>query len=323
MQKSKILFSIPVHEKLEVVLDQLINIRTLNPDSCVVLHLSPVFDYVHSALPLDEFKRITKTIGGVIINPVSVRTGFFDIIQAHIANFNYALTVLDFEYIALLASNEMFVKPGLYDYIKNYDAGVDYCVIPTTTKARIGKCAFEDPELRGMLDELKTDEICRSQIEGSFYRKDVFKEMCEIINRHFDYRHLTKEDLYAREEVYFSAVFWGLYKDNNTISVSVKGMFTFVPWNRFSLFVNLSEAKKLSENDSNLFCIKRVDRTINDPIRIFLRQKYQYDTALSQYTPIKKAPLWALHLMDYYGRCKQNATIFTQKAKKRILSKFQ
>ena len=64
MQKSKILFSIPVHEKLEVVLDQLINIRTLNPDICVVLHLSPVFDYVHSALSLDEFKCIINNMGG-------------------------------------------------------------------------------------------------------------------------------------------------------------------------------------------------------------------------------------------------------------------
>lgn len=323
MQKSKILFSIPVHEKLEVVLDQVINIQTLNPGCCTVLHLSPVFDYEHSKLSLDEFTGVINTMGGVILNPVSVRTGFFDIIQAHIANFNYASTVIDFDYIALLASNEMFVKPGLYDYMKNYDAGVDYCIIPTNTKTRIGKCAFKDPDLHKMLDELKTTDICRSQIEGSFYRKDIFKEMCAVINRYFDYRRLSKDDLYAREEVYFSAVFWGLYKNNTGISVATKGMFTYMRWDRLTLSVNLSEVKKESENDSNFFCVKRVARKINDPIRIFLRQKYNYDTRVSQYVTIKRASSLMLYLMDCYRCCEQNITIFTQKAKKKILSKWR
>ena len=53
--KYKILFSIPVHEKLEVVLDQIANIFTLNKDCGIVLHFSPVFDYANSAIDKDTF----------------------------------------------------------------------------------------------------------------------------------------------------------------------------------------------------------------------------------------------------------------------------
>lgn len=209
----------------------------------------------------------------------------------------------------------MFVKPGLYDYIKNYDAGVNDGIIPTTTRTRTGKSSHKDPVLKNMMEELKTNDIYWSQIEGSFYKKDIFKEMCTVINRHFDYQTIGKDDLWAREEVYFPTVFWGLNKNNDRVSVSAKGMFTFVPWGRPTLSVNLPEAIKEAENSSNVFCIKRVARKINDPIRIFLRRKYQYDTKLSQYTSIKNAPLWVLHLMDCRRRCAQNLVIFNQRIK--------
>lgn len=64
MNNYKILFSIPVHEKLEVVLDQLMNVFTLNPDSGVILHLSPVFDYHNSIISLSQFNSIIREIWG-------------------------------------------------------------------------------------------------------------------------------------------------------------------------------------------------------------------------------------------------------------------
>lgn len=36
----KLLFSIPIHERLEAVVDQIVNIQSLNEDAGVVLHLS-------------------------------------------------------------------------------------------------------------------------------------------------------------------------------------------------------------------------------------------------------------------------------------------
>ena len=279
MKKYKILFSIPVHERFEIVLDQIANIFTLNEDCAIILHLSPVFDYKNSMVSLHSFKKhITEFYsGGVIINPESVRTGFFDIIQAHISNFRYACSVVDFDYIALLASNELFVKPKLYEHIKSYDVGINDGIIPITSTTKTGKSSHKDPDLRKMLQLLNTNDIYWSQIEGSYYKKDIFNNVCDVITRCFDYRQINTEDLYAREEVYFPTVFWGLYGQSNNINVDKKGMFTYVPWCRKSLTVSLKEAIRESENSSNIYCIKRVTRIITDPVRVYLRHKYGYN----------------------------------------------
>lgn len=62
--KYKILFSNPVHEKLEVVLDQIANIFTLNDDCGIVLHFSPVFDYSHSAIDKNTFIKKIEDFNG-------------------------------------------------------------------------------------------------------------------------------------------------------------------------------------------------------------------------------------------------------------------
>lgn len=299
MNNYKILFSIPVHEKLEVVLDQLMNVFTLNPDSGVVLHLSPAFDYQNSKISLLQFNSILRQIGGdVIINPQSVRTGFFDIIQAHISNFKYASSVCEFEYFALLASNELFIKNGLIDYVKNYDSGVNDGIIPVTSKTRTGKSAHKDQVLHRILDDMNSKDIYWSQIEGSFYKSEIFNQMCKEIEKFFDYRTIGPNDLYAREEVYFPTVFWGLFKQQDNLSISTKGMFTYVPWGRLTLSVSLAEVIKYAEKSSNIFCVKRVARNLNDPIRIYIRQRFGYDKLIS--LPIKTGiPEPILKLQDF------------------------
>lgn len=120
---------------------------------------------------------------GVLVNPQSVRTGFFDIIQAHIANIRYASTVAEFEYVALLASNEIFVKANLYDHISKFDVGVNDGIIPITSKTGIGKGAHKDCDLKNIIKALNTHDIYWSQIEGSYYKSEIFIQICDIIEQ--------------------------------------------------------------------------------------------------------------------------------------------
>ena len=98
-----ICFSIPVHEKLEVVLDQCYNIHYYNPKSAIILHFSSGFNYSGSAIKKEEFEKIVEGLGYVYINPKSVRTNLYDIIQAHLSNFNYARNEIEFSFFTLLA----------------------------------------------------------------------------------------------------------------------------------------------------------------------------------------------------------------------------
>lgn len=224
----------------------------------------------------------------------------------------------DFEYIALLASNELFVKKGLYGYIKDYDAGLNDGIIPVTTRTRTGKCSHKDPVLKNMMDDMKTNDIYWSQIEGSFYKKNIFSKMCAVIDKFFDYRLIGAADLYAREEVYFPTVFWGLYRQDKQISISAKGMFTFVPWGRLTLSVNLPEAIREADNTSHIYCIKRVARKMNDPVRMFVRQKYGYSHMSSQTQDSKALPICVLLLLDIQRRVFQSIDIYKNLISKKI-----
>ena len=106
--KYNIIFSIPIHEKLEVVLDQVYNFKCFNPKSAIVFHISKGFNYQDSHITKSRFEEEIKQIGDVYINPESVRTGFADIIQAHISNFKYISSILDFDYFSLLLLHKLF-----------------------------------------------------------------------------------------------------------------------------------------------------------------------------------------------------------------------
>lgn len=108
------------------MIDQILNFTTLNPGCGIVLHMSQGFDWRKSELGSEEFDEIIKDFPNVFINTESVRTGAYDIIQAHISNYKYVRSIVDFEFYCMCASNELFIKPGLYEHIKEYDCGVDY-----------------------------------------------------------------------------------------------------------------------------------------------------------------------------------------------------
>lgn len=87
MRKYRILFSIPVHEKPEVVLDQINNFLHFNPDCCIVLHISSGFRFDSDHISEDGFFSALGDIDRVYVNPNRLRSGLEDIIQCHISNF--------------------------------------------------------------------------------------------------------------------------------------------------------------------------------------------------------------------------------------------
>ena len=286
--KFNIVFSLPVHEHFEVVLDQILNITTLNPSCAIIIHESPVFDYANSLLSRESFcDNIIelKLDSCVFINPHRVRTGLYDIIQAHLANFKYAYELLQFDFFSMLSSNELFIKSGLYNNIKGYDCGLDkkhiFKGMPIDSKLK----ALDDDDLSTILDELNIKEVYSSQIEGSFYKKDIFKIIATIIENHYDYRQMKIK--YAREEVYFSTILWALNK-NGKYNVLFNGTFTFVPWNRKSLLVNMFDIKKYEKEDSGYFSVKRVDRNLADNIRAYIRQRYNYFAIEKKYLNVNR-----------------------------------
>lgn len=280
----KIVFSIPIHERLEVVLDQVINFFHFNHDCAIVFHLSQGFNYRDSKVSKDEFLRAITEIGNVYVNPESVRTGGADIIQTHLSNFRYINSILDFVYFSLCASNELFIKEGLYEHIVPYDCGLEFLNIlsPEQKEWVPGLQAQKDIELKKYIEKNEGDSIFGSHVEGSFYKKELFAKIANEIESFYDYHKMPYA--YPREEIYFSSVVY-LIDKKQPLNILKNGLFS---WSRWKSLMNLKvwewDIKRLQKK-SEVYSLKRVDRDINANLRMYMRKCLDYADIVHKYVP--------------------------------------
>lgn len=266
-----VIFSIPIHEKFEVVVDQICNIKYFNKNCGIVFHISESFNYADSKISREQFESIVKSMGDVWINPVSLRSGRSDIIQTYISNFEYVKTLVDFEYFAFCASNESFIKSGVYEYMKDFAWGTKNIIISKPEDWKFGNALFED---KNIMDFLKSHDgrVVFSNAEGQFFKKELFEQISQKIKSFYDYTQIAS--FYPREEIYFSSVAACLTKNEES---SVGQIYTYSAYHfRFLWDVTLFEINNLLKNGGQLYSVKRVDRKFNDNIRVWLRQKFEY-----------------------------------------------
>ena len=221
----KLAISIPVHEKPDVIRNQIENFQKYIDDMCIVLHVSSGFFEKY------EIKEL-ENLEDVYINPTHLNTKWADIIHTHLSNFHYIFEMLDFDYFVLHASNDMYIRRGFTEYVQKYDAGFNIRkVIKKYSHWWPGNMALEDKQLLEMMDACGQTMIIASQVESSFYRKDIMEEIVKIIEEHYD--AATKVGNYTREEFYFSTVASNLVswkKIGNTTTFSEVHRFDRVLW---------------------------------------------------------------------------------------------
>lgn len=196
----KILVSIPVHEKPEVINDLILNIRKFVKNSVIVLHISNSFygKYNENDIIHDD---------DVLINPEHLITSWGNIYTTHISNFIYAKKSVEFDYILLQASNDMFVRSGIEEYICKYDAGFNRRIIwQDDSLWWPAACAVQDIALKKIMNYCGVTRIVASQVEGSFYKKDVFEYIVNVLECVITKDDILKFNFYGREEVYYSTI---------------------------------------------------------------------------------------------------------------------
>lgn len=278
----ELLFSLPVHEKPEVVIDQIINFQHFNPGAGIILHISQAFDFSKCVMDRETFISEITSLGNVFVNPVSLRTGLQDMIQAHISNYRYMRSICDFDKFCLCASNDMFFRTGLAEHIRPYDCGEAPRLIAPVEgiddsqlfRYYYTEKVLRDEYLKNALEKMGTDKIWFSHIEGSYYSAELFGELADQIEQFYDYRKMEMK--YPREEVYFSTCYMNSDKKDR-YSLCPDGVFTFVPWERDGFWVWESDLKRLAKEPGGYFCVKRVARELNVYLRKYLRKKYGYE----------------------------------------------
>lgn len=207
----ELVISIPVHEKQHVAIDQIKNIKKYVPGAHIVIHIS---SEMKDSNDLSDYIACEPQ---VYQNPKRLSSGWGNIIDAHISNFNYIKSVIDFDYIMLHASNDMYIRDGVEQYISQYDAGFHVHKISKICRWWPSVYALEDPIVSEILKLLGTEEIVATQVESSFYRKELFNDIVETIDEAGkSVIQQNKSDYkknYTREEVYFSTVAYHLMKE--------------------------------------------------------------------------------------------------------------
>ena len=160
-----LLFSIPVHEKQDIINNQIENIFNYNPGCKIILHINPSFAHFEpkkSNYP-NLFYHQTKIpyIHG------------HDLLAYHVANFNYCIEKnIYFDYFILTASNELYIKKGAIHQITKHKNGLQ---IVESKKENIWHNFNKDLHLNYKIIELlsliKEKNICGGQAEGQYFEK--------------------------------------------------------------------------------------------------------------------------------------------------------
>ena len=189
------LFSLPVHERPDILADQLANIRRFCPDAIVCVHVSPAF-----AGDLETFRALARA-PGVLLNPRRLETvhgrGLFHV---HVSNAMHAVQAHpEIAKVCLISSNELFVRSGLSSHLDHHDAGAQFEMLdPATDWHVFRKQPHTFPEVAALLRYLDLPVIFGGQAEGQFYEAGLFFEMARVFLRFLEltpYRFETEEVL--------------------------------------------------------------------------------------------------------------------------------
>lgn len=202
-----IAISVPIHEKMDCVVDFIENIRNYEPNSYIVFHVSKIFS------SFDE--EMIKPYENVFLNPKRNSTGMGLLIH-HVCNFQFLKNVVDFDHFLMMSSNEMLIKHGLADHVKKHKNGFqstfrhqrpswhlfnkfqltghkwgdqspnDFIWLENpeyiTWESDCPK-SCPDPRVSALLEECGWSEMIGGQSEGQFYEKDIFEQISDVYTR--------------------------------------------------------------------------------------------------------------------------------------------
>jgi hypothetical protein len=301
-----ILFSIPVHERPDVVANQIENFGFFNPGCQVVLHAS-------AKMPDEVFKELQEVVArypSVRINEARLLSGHADGTQMkmHVVNILYAQRLgIQYDYFCPHASNDMFVRDGAEASMAGFDAGGMCHEGNRQSKGWVHMVrAFSDGRLRKMMRLNGLQKLFGGQLEGSFYRREIIEKVAErimtagmdeipgiysqgystrlygllngkrmraVLNRTF------KGMFYAKEEIYFCTLSQDLVKKRKAYNCC------YVNWGdnlkvtkqdidniRAKNFAALPYIDKMAVpiTELDFYAVKRVDRRIDDAIRVYI-----------------------------------------------------
>lgn len=285
----KILISIAVHEDISVVKDTIENLLYYLQDPIVLIHSRP-------NLFCDVNKLVSSYNNYVYLNPTSFYTGYVDgsLFFVHYSNLKFANeNNLMFDYFLPFGSNQLFIKKGIEKYISNYTCSKSV----SKNKNHLYTCPHYTKFYYDSYFKNTNKIAYKAAPEGHYYNYKLTKKLLDDVSIRSIYQNLSANYLseshqrkrlllhkiakyayyfrilrffpaklliytYALEEI----ILPGLSKNQNKMGST----YCYINWKN-NLKVTIEDVNQL-RLIGNFYAVKRVDRIMNDPLRMFIRK---------------------------------------------------
>jgi len=265
---SDLLFSIPIHEKQDIINNQIENILNYNPNSNIILHVNKSFKSFNNGL---------TSYNNVYVNSVSLNYEYAKgLLLIHINNFLEAIKLnIDFKYFIILSSNEMFIKYGLIHYIEKYKNGLQIVEFDKNIDwHNFHKNIEKDNIIINMINELNLNTIYGGQTEGQFYEKHIFQKISDIYFTYFGNKELNN---FETEEIVAQTIFksfnidytkpFTLQNYSNNLIFDLKFIDNIINNNIIISENNIKTtlvSPHVNSDSTSIFSIKRIERSFNN-----------------------------------------------------------
>ncbi len=260
-----IVYSILAHEEPDVLEDQIRNIIKWNVSKNILICLN---------LNDSMYSEIKSNNDIVIINPKHFNKRMFtvDLLQAHVSNVLFLREMnIQYKTFMIIASNVMFVKP--FDINKHmptiqisdtlFEVEDSFTVALNKNTGWGGWRPFKEyPKLIEFCNEKKIPLVF-DQNEGRLYSRELIEKIADFIEEH-KILSMAPGELIA-EEIFLPSLEKYFCNDKNVEK------YCKVYWGNPGLHVTIQDIHDVRNNDEeHIYCVKRVHRTLNHPIRVYI-----------------------------------------------------
>jgi len=261
----KILFSIPIHENMDVVINIVDNIKKFVKDPIIIFHANPIFkDFDASRFDI---------YSNVYVNSNRFEfTKYHSLLPILMTNY-YETSHLEYDYHCFFYSNEMFIKPGIEDYIAGKQCVFENVFSPTASDRHREMFAACD-----IPDYFQGQPFINNHIEGTLYSKQLIDKIFAFVSQHLMALLTSKTSI---EETVIPTLAYMYTSPDERIDAYNH----FQDWDR-EVSLNQLEflltpgqpcfightANERSGTTDTIFTIKPVHRTLNSQLRQMINQ---------------------------------------------------
>lgn len=256
----RIVFCLPVHENNAVICNVIENIQKYIIDPIIIIHVNKYWN----GFDADSIQKYKN----VYLNPDRVfGVKYESQLPLIISNFEFAAQ-FEYDYYCIFHTNEMFIKHGLEQYIKDYEMSHQH--YPNINHQNTVNVINHTR----LLDMVPIYQIFNNHVEGNFFKKGLFEKVVSFIKKEMSdmiyFKGAVEETLIPTLAYYFA--------DKNKISLSYLRSFYHENISITPDIINICKQPNtiiksyydIPMTTNMLFSVKPVNREMNDPVRMYI-----------------------------------------------------